>query len=214
MATATVPKKRDYYKVLGVSRTATDLDLKHAYRKLALQYHPDRNPNNPKAEECFKEASEAYAVLADSEKRARYNKFGFAGVGEVKIPETTFADIFEIVKKAHAPKKTNQKVNDHDFNARVLEKQGKYEEAESEYIKALKVTGREEYGERTNIARHVFQMWEEAIRSDLRKENKEAAKKHAEHAIKTLQSFKSANFGSHTENFLPSLMQSISSLLE
>ncbi len=73
--------KRDYYEVLSVSRTASDQEIKSAYRKLALQYHPDRNPDNPEAEERFKECSEAYAVLADSEKRARYDRFGHAGVG-------------------------------------------------------------------------------------------------------------------------------------
>jgi len=73
--------KRDYYEVLGVSRDADDSALKSAYRKLALQHHPDRNPNNPDADERFKEASEAYAVLSDSEKRARYDQFGHAGVG-------------------------------------------------------------------------------------------------------------------------------------
>lgn len=73
--------KRDYYEILGVQREATDQEIKSAYRKLALQYHPDRNPNNPDAEEKFKECSEAYAVLADSEKREMYNRFGHAGVG-------------------------------------------------------------------------------------------------------------------------------------
>lgn len=72
--------KRDFYEVLGVSRTATEQELKSSYRKLALQFHPDRNPDNPDAEEKFKECSEAYAVLADSEKRARYDRFGHAGV--------------------------------------------------------------------------------------------------------------------------------------
>jgi molecular chaperone DnaJ len=66
--------------VLGVARGATDQEIKSAYRKLALQYHPDRNPNNPEAEEKFKEASEAYAVLADGEKRALYDRYGHAGV--------------------------------------------------------------------------------------------------------------------------------------
>jgi len=66
--------------VLGVSRSANDQEIKSAYRKLALQYHPDRNPDNPGAEERFKECSEAYAILADSEKRARYDRFGHAGV--------------------------------------------------------------------------------------------------------------------------------------
>ena len=61
--------KRDYYEVLGVQRGATEQEIKSAYRKLALQYHPDRNPDNPGAEEKFKECSEAYAILADTEKR-------------------------------------------------------------------------------------------------------------------------------------------------
>jgi molecular chaperone DnaJ len=73
--------KRDYYEILGVQRGATEQEIKSAYRKLALQYHPDRNPNNPDAEEKFKECSEAYAVLADAEKRELYNRFGHAGVG-------------------------------------------------------------------------------------------------------------------------------------
>ena len=73
--------KRDYYEVLGVARAATEQEIKSAYRKLALQFHPDRNPNNPDAEEKFKECSEAYAVLADGEKRAVYDRFGHAGLG-------------------------------------------------------------------------------------------------------------------------------------
>jgi len=72
--------KRDFYEVLGVSRTANEQEIKSSYRKLALQYHPDRNPDNAEAEEKFKECSEAYAVLADTEKRARYDRFGHAGV--------------------------------------------------------------------------------------------------------------------------------------
>jgi len=67
--------------VLGVSRSASDAEIKSAYRKLAMQYHPDRNPNNPDAEEKFKECSEAYAILADQDKRARYDRFGHAGIG-------------------------------------------------------------------------------------------------------------------------------------
>ena len=74
-------QKRDYYEILGVSRDAENGVLKSAYRKLALQYHPDRNPNDPQASERFKEASEAYAVLSDPEKRSRYDQFGHTGVG-------------------------------------------------------------------------------------------------------------------------------------
>ncbi len=73
--------KRDYYEVLGVSRTASDQEVKSAYRKLALQYHPDRNAGDKKAEERFKEAAEAYAVLADTDKRHMYDRFGHAGLG-------------------------------------------------------------------------------------------------------------------------------------
>ncbi len=71
---------RDYYEVLGVAREASDADIKSAYRKLALKHHPDRNPGDAAAEEKFKEAAEAYAVLADADKRARYDRFGHAGV--------------------------------------------------------------------------------------------------------------------------------------
>lgn len=72
--------KADYYQVLGVSKDASDQELKSAYRKLAMQYHPDRNPGNPEAEEKFKEASEAYQVLSDAQKRAAYDRYGHAGV--------------------------------------------------------------------------------------------------------------------------------------
>lgn len=73
--------KRDYYDVLGVGKSAGDPEIKSAYRKLALKYHPDRNPGDKAAEEQFKEAAEAYSVLADGDKRQRYDRFGHAGVG-------------------------------------------------------------------------------------------------------------------------------------
>jgi molecular chaperone DnaJ len=76
-----VSTKRDYYEILGVARTATDQEIKSAYRKLALKYHPDRNPGDKNAEDLFKEAAEAYAVLADTDKRHMYDRFGHAGLG-------------------------------------------------------------------------------------------------------------------------------------
>ena len=84
MATATM--KMDYYEVLKVERTATDGELKTAYRKLAMEFHPDRNPNNPEAEEKFKICSEAYQVLSDPDKRAAYDRYGHAGVNGAGNP--------------------------------------------------------------------------------------------------------------------------------
>jgi len=90
---------RDYYEILGVPRTAGDAELKKAYRQLAMQYHPDRNPGDKQAEDRFKEASEAYAVLSDPDKRAHYDRFGtVAGMGGVDMGQgfgTLFEDIFE-----------------------------------------------------------------------------------------------------------------------
>jgi molecular chaperone DnaJ len=73
--------KRDYYEVLGVARDASEQDIKSAYRKLALKFHPDRNPGDKAAEDSFKEAAEAYSVLADTDKRHMYDRFGHAGLG-------------------------------------------------------------------------------------------------------------------------------------
>lgn len=73
--------KRDYYEILGVSKNASDDEIKKAYRKLAVKYHPDKNPGDKAAEEKFKEISEAHEVLSDKQKRARYDQFGHAGVG-------------------------------------------------------------------------------------------------------------------------------------
>ncbi len=81
MGSNTNVSKADYYEVLGVSRDATDQELKSAYRKQALKYHPDRNPGDRAAEEKFKEASEAYQVLSDADKRAAYDRYGHAGLG-------------------------------------------------------------------------------------------------------------------------------------
>lgn len=96
-------QKRDYYEVLGVDRNASEEDIKKAYRKLAKKYHPDVNPGDKEAEKKFKEASEAYAVLSDSEKRRQYDQFGhsafdgtggFGGAGGFDFSGTDFGDIF------------------------------------------------------------------------------------------------------------------------
>ena len=93
--------KRDYYEILSIEREASDQQIKSAYRKLALRYHPDRNPGDAEAEEKFKEAAEAYAVLADREKRSLYDRFGHAGVsgagaGAGGFDPTVFADFGDI----------------------------------------------------------------------------------------------------------------------
>ena len=78
--------KKDYYEILGVSKTATVAEIKKAYRKKALEYHPDKNPGDKEAEEKFKEAAQAYEILSDEQKRAQYDQFGhaaFEGVAEV-----------------------------------------------------------------------------------------------------------------------------------
>src|SRR5471032_2711497 len=91
--------KRDYYEVLGVNRDASDDEIKKAYRKLAMKWHPDRNPDNPKAEEHFKEAKEAYEVLTDAQKRPAYDQYGHAGVDPAAAAgagfgQAGFGDIF------------------------------------------------------------------------------------------------------------------------
>jgi molecular chaperone DnaJ len=92
--------KADYYEVLGVPRNASDQEIKSAYRKLALKYHPDRNPSDKEAEERFKEAAEAYSVLQDPEKRRRYDAYGHAGLGGAAgagFDPTIFADFGDIL---------------------------------------------------------------------------------------------------------------------
>ena len=91
--------KRDYYEILGVPKNAGDQQIKSAYRKLALEHHPDRNQGNKEAEEKFKEAAEAYAILSDGDKRARYDRFGHAGVSSqagAGFDPSTFAGFEDI----------------------------------------------------------------------------------------------------------------------
>jgi len=89
--------KRDYYEVLGVGKDAGDGDIKAAYRKLALKHHPDRNPEDPAAEEKFKECSEAYSVLSDAQKRAAYDRFGHAGLQGGQASADPFVDFGDIL---------------------------------------------------------------------------------------------------------------------
>ena len=74
--------KRDYYEVLGLNRDASTDEIKKAFKKLAMKYHPDRNPDNPKAEDNFKEVKEAYEILTDPQKKSAYDQFGHAGVDQ------------------------------------------------------------------------------------------------------------------------------------
>ncbi|MFZ2490891.1 MAG: molecular chaperone DnaJ, partial [Thermoanaerobaculia bacterium] len=91
-------EKRDYYEILGVAREASVDDIKKAYRKLAVKYHPDKNPDDPNAEEKFKEAAEAYGVLSDEEKRARYDRYGHQGMsGMGGFDPNQFADFGDIL---------------------------------------------------------------------------------------------------------------------
>src|SRR5881394_3488815 len=91
-------EKRDYYEVLGLSRTASIDEIKKSYRRLAVQYHPDKNPGDTTAEEKFKEAAEAYGVLSDEEKRARYDRYGHQGMsGMGGFDPNQFADFGDIL---------------------------------------------------------------------------------------------------------------------
>src|SRR5580765_9098931 len=95
--------KRDYYEVLGVGKNATAEEIKKSYRKVAMQFHPDRNPGDKSAEDKFKEAAEAYEVLSDADKKRRYDQYGHAGMGgnggfgggmRMEDIFTNFGDIF------------------------------------------------------------------------------------------------------------------------
>ena len=99
-------EKRDYYEVLEVPKNATADEIKKAYRKMAIKYHPDKNPDNKEAEEKFKEAAEAYEVLSNPEKRSRYDQFGhagmhgqqgFSGMDDISVISVTFSAIYSEV---------------------------------------------------------------------------------------------------------------------
>ncbi len=89
-------EKRDYYEILEVTKTADKTEIKSAYRRLAIQYHPDKNPDNPEAEDKFKEASEAYDVLSNEEKRARYDRFGHQGMRGAGGGQPGFSNVEDI----------------------------------------------------------------------------------------------------------------------
>ena len=100
--------KRDYYEVLGVDKNASADEIKKAYRKMAIKYHPDKNPGDKEAEEKFKEAAEAYSVLSDADKKARYDQFGHAGVEGagawcVKCDCPTFKTLLSSCLSSHCP---------------------------------------------------------------------------------------------------------------
>src|SRR4026208_908847 len=89
---------KDYYEILGIARSASEVEIKSAYRKLALQSHPDRNPDNKQAQEKIKEAAEAYSVLCDADKRRRYDTFGHAGLGgSGGFDPTIFSDFGDVL---------------------------------------------------------------------------------------------------------------------
>lgn len=102
-----MPEKRDYYEILGVSRDANPEEIKKAFRRLARQYHPDANPGDPTAEEKFKQINEAYAVLSDPEKRARYDAFGDAGgAADLGSPFAGIQDLFDMFFGTGRPRGT------------------------------------------------------------------------------------------------------------
>ena len=88
--------KRDYYEILEIGREASEQEVKSAYRKKAMQYHPDRNPDNHEAADRFKEAAEAYSVLSDQQKRSQYDRFGHAGLDPQRLDPSQFQDFSDI----------------------------------------------------------------------------------------------------------------------
>jgi molecular chaperone DnaJ len=119
--------KKDYYEVLGINRDTSDEDIKKAYRKLAMQHHPDRNPDNPKAEEKFKEAKEAYEILCDPDKRAAYDRYGHAGVDAAAAAggagfggfADAFGDIFSEIFGGNRPRSNVYRGADLRYNLEI-----------------------------------------------------------------------------------------------
>ncbi|NOZ12689.1 MAG: molecular chaperone DnaJ [Acidobacteria bacterium] len=140
--------KRDYYEVLGIARTATSQEIKTAYRKLAIQYHPDRNPDNPDAENQFKEIAEAYAVLSDSSKREKYDRYGHDGLSQGDISYDFndifggFTDIFDTLFGGggrHSPRQgRQQRGNDLQYSLRIS-----FDEAYTGTEKKIRIKRRE-----------------------------------------------------------------------
>ena len=128
---------RDYYEILGVSKNVSQDELKKAYRKVAMKYHPDRNPDNKEAENKFKEAAEAYSVLNDSNKRSQYDRFGHAGVSNSGGPGfssqmdvndifSAFGDVFggsspfgDIFGRSTGQSRSSKKANRSDWSERT-----------------------------------------------------------------------------------------------
>jgi len=132
-------EKKDYYEILGVSKTSTEDEMKKAYRKLALKYHPDRNPGNKEAEERFKLISEAYAVLSDKDKRKEYDRYGMGGFQQRYTEEDRFrgfdvgdlfkdlgfggGDIFSIIFGKQAGRPGRQRYQSYDFGDYITREQ-------------------------------------------------------------------------------------------
>lgn len=212
--TSTKQKKRDYYEVLGVGRDSDEQQIKSAYRKLAVKYHPDVNPNNSDAEEKFKELGEAYSVLHDPKKRKEYDTYGFSESSTVKTETRSqdyadaFRDIFEQAfgvyghTRAEAKAKSEydeirENARKHQFEARKFEKQGEFYKAEEEYLTAYNIFvdygkhGRIGYGD--DSLQPVYDMWQNAADEVTKKGDYNTAKEYLDRAITLSKKYKDNN---------------------